>query len=146
MATMTKEVASLSLPATPGWKVSSDRQDGKLGEFEAHAFPFIDRLYRTALILTGSPHFAKNLLQDTILRARRSYRRFHNDDDFGRWMFRLLFDAFGLNRHRAGPRPEDAFNPGQKGKLFPDFLTVLSPKTILPQYLFWEMTLSPVCA
>jgi DNA-directed RNA polymerase specialized sigma24 family protein len=94
MEIMTKEVTPLSLPFIPGWKVSGNPQGSGHTEFEALAFPFMNRLYRTALILTGSPRVAKNLLHDIFLKARREHPRFHNDDDFGLWMFRVLFDAF----------------------------------------------------
>ncbi|MGH7596832.1 MAG: hypothetical protein ACREOI_10800 [bacterium] len=94
MEIMTKEVTSLSLPIIPGWEVAGGHQDSGPGEFETLALPLINRLYRTALILTGSPRGAKNLLHDACLQARHDFRRFHNDDDLGIWMFRLLFDAF----------------------------------------------------
>jgi DNA-directed RNA polymerase specialized sigma24 family protein len=94
MEIMTKEVIPLPLPFTPGWEVSGGHQDSGHDEFETQAFRFVNRLYRTALILTGSPRVAKNLLHDTFLKVRHEHPRFHNDDDFGLWMFRLLFDAF----------------------------------------------------
>jgi len=92
METMTKDVIPLSLPFIPVREVSGDHQDSGLGKFETLAFPFMNRLYRTALILTGSPRLAKDLLHDTWLRAQHGHRRFHNDEDFGAWMFRVLFE------------------------------------------------------
>jgi hypothetical protein len=99
METMTKDVIPLSLPFIQRWEVSGDHQDSGLGEFETLAFPFMNRLYRTALILTGSPRLAMDLLRETCLKARHGHHRFPSDDDFGIWMFRALFDAFWLNRH-----------------------------------------------
>lgn len=101
-----KDVIPLSLQSIPGYGVTDDHQVSGLGKFEKLIFPFMNQLYRTALILTGSPRFAKNLLHETYLRARLGYRRFHNDGDLGIWMFRILFDAFGLNRHRVEPGRE----------------------------------------
>jgi len=92
METMTKDVIPLSLPFIPVWEVSGDHQDSGPGEFEALAFPFMNRLYRTALILTGSPRVAKDLLHDTWLKARHGHRRFNHDDGLGVWMFRILFE------------------------------------------------------
>ena len=94
METMTKDVTQLSRPFFPGWEFAGGHRDSGLDEFETHAFPFVNRLYRTALILTGSPRRAKNLLFDACLQARHRYRHFHNDHDFGTWLFRILFDAF----------------------------------------------------
>jgi DNA-directed RNA polymerase specialized sigma24 family protein len=109
METMTKDVIALSLPLIPGWEISGDHQDSGLGKFESLAFPFMNRLYRTALILTGSPRFARNLLHETCSQARHGYRRFHNDGDFGMWMFRILFGAFWSNRHGVDRRQGDLF-------------------------------------
>jgi DNA-directed RNA polymerase specialized sigma24 family protein len=92
METMTKDGIPLSLPFVPGWDVSGDHQDSGPEEFETLAFPFMNQLYRTALILTGNPRVAKDLLHATCLQARHAHRRFHNDHDFGIWMFRILFE------------------------------------------------------
>lgn len=146
METMKKAVIPLSLPFIPGWEVAGDHQDSGLGEFESVAFPFMNRLYRTALILTGSPRFAKSLLHETCLKARHGYRRFHNDDDFGVWVFRILFDAFGLNRYGVEPRQGGSFNLNQSSELSSAFLRARSPENNPAKYSIREMTLPPVCA
>jgi len=146
METMTKDVIPLSLPFIPGREVSGDHQDSGLGEFESLAFPFMNRLYRTALILTGSPRLAKNLLHDTWLKARHGPRRFDNADGLGIWMFRILFDAFWLNRHRVEPRQGDLLNLNQNDELSSDFLFARSSKNNPVKYPFREMILPPVCA
>jgi len=92
METMTKNVVPSPLPFIPGWEVSGDHQDSGPGKFETLALPFMNRLYRTALILTGNPRVTKDLLHDTWLKARHDHRRLHNDEDFGAWMFRILFE------------------------------------------------------
>lgn len=75
-------------------KTTNDHQDSGSGEFETLTFPFMNRLYRTALILTGSPRLAKNLLHDACLKARHGRSRFHNDEDFGTWVLHFLFKEF----------------------------------------------------
>jgi DNA-directed RNA polymerase specialized sigma24 family protein len=110
METMTKDIIPLSLPFISGWDAVGDHRDSGLGGFEKLNFPFMNQLYRTALILTGSPRFAKNLLHETCLQARPGYGQFHNDDDLGMWMFRILFDAFWSNRHSVDRRQGDGFN------------------------------------
>lgn len=92
MEIMTKEFIPLSSRFVPGWEASVGHQYDGLERFKILALPFVKQLYRTALILTGSPRLAKNLLYDTCLQVRHAHYRFHNDKDFGRWMFRVLFE------------------------------------------------------
>jgi hypothetical protein len=53
---------------------ASDDQGSGLGEFEALAFPFINRFCRTDLILTGNSRRAMALVSDTCAKAREDYR------------------------------------------------------------------------
>jgi hypothetical protein len=92
MEIRTKEFIPVSPRFIPGREASAGYQYYGLERFKSLALPFVKQLYRTALILTGSPRLAKNLLYDTCLQARHASYRFHNDKDFGTWMFRVLFE------------------------------------------------------
>jgi len=92
MEIMTKEFIPVSPRFIHGREVSGDHHNDGLERFRLLALPFVKQLYRTALILTGSPRLAKDLLYDTCLQVRHAHYRFHNDKDFGLWMFRVLFE------------------------------------------------------
>jgi len=62
--------------------------------FETLAQPLQDRLYRTALILTKSPLHAKELVQETYLRARSHYHQLELGTAFGVWLSQLLINNY----------------------------------------------------
>jgi DNA-directed RNA polymerase specialized sigma24 family protein len=123
--------------------LNSGYQAFGVGEIENPALPFKNRLYRTALILTGSPRFARNLLYDTFLKARHGHGRFHHDDDLGMWVFRILFGAFWSKRHGSDRERGDLH---QNGGTSSDSMLAHFPKNTSPKYPFREMLLPPVCA
>jgi RNA polymerase sigma-70 factor (ECF subfamily) len=69
--------------------------------------PFMRPLYSTAVRLTTDPIEAQDLLQETYLRAYRSYSTFRAGTNLRAWLFRILANA-NINRHRARQRrPEE---------------------------------------
>lgn len=73
----------------------------------------LDRLFRAAWALTGNPHDAEDLVQDTYLKVLAKPRWLRNDDDLG-YMLRSLRNTFLTKRRDAArriqetPLPEDA--------------------------------------
>ena len=114
--------------------------------FEARALAFMNRLYRTALRLTGCPRFAKNLLYDTYLKARHGHDRFPRNDDLGLWMFRILFEALRSNHKGAELQHGGSLGPGQIGGPSLDLLLAHSAVNTSPYHPFREMPLPPLCA
>jgi hypothetical protein len=125
---------------------AGDNQDSGLAEFDARALPYMNLLYRTALILTGSPRSAHGILHDAYVKALRGHDRFLNNDDLGMWMFRNLFGAFWSSHHGVDLRLDDSFNMNQMGELSSEALLARVQKNTPLQHPFWEMTLSPGCA
>lgn len=79
---------------------------------------FVPRVYRFALRLTGDPHAADDLAQETMLRAWRSRGRLRHPQAARVWLFRIAVNLWRdqLRRGRssvarAGPLPED--HPGR---------------------------------
>jgi RNA polymerase sigma-70 factor, ECF subfamily len=75
----------------------------RLHEFEEVALVHLDALYRTALRLTGSRAEADDVVQDTFLRAFKSFDRFNPGTSCRAWLFTIMRNAF-LNRLRAAGR------------------------------------------
>jgi len=69
----------------------------------------LDRLYRAALGLTGSPADAEDLVQDACVRVLTK-PRLVSDDDLG-YLLRVLRNTFISNRRTAARRPATAMAP-----------------------------------
>ena len=82
-----------------GWRPRQDRSR----EFEAVALVHLDALYRSALRLTQNRAEAEDVVQDTCLRAFRSFHRFNPGTNCRAWLFTILRNAF-LNRVRGAGR------------------------------------------
>ena len=67
----------------------------------------VDRLYRAAWALCGSPHDAEDLVQDTFARVLARPRIVRGDDDVG-YLLRVLRNTFVSQRRAAARRPVKA--------------------------------------
>jgi RNA polymerase sigma-70 factor, ECF subfamily len=70
----------------------------------------LDRLYRAALGLTGSPADAEDLVQDVCVRVLAKPRIVTNGDDLG-YLLRVLRNTFISGRRTAARRPAAATAP-----------------------------------
>ena len=71
--------------------------------FEQEALPWIDDVYRFALSLTRDESDADDVVQDTYLRAFRSWHTYTPGSDCRRWLFTICRNAFLRARERARP-------------------------------------------
>lgn len=69
-------------------------------EFERTAVPHIDAVAKFALSLTRSEADADDLVQETFLRAFRSWHTFMPGTDCRRWLFTICRNAFLRSRSR----------------------------------------------
>ncbi|HEY9226006.1 MAG TPA: sigma-70 family RNA polymerase sigma factor [Gemmatimonadaceae bacterium] len=74
--------------------------------FEHEAIPWIDDVYRFALSLTRDESDADDVVQDTFLRAYRSWHTYLPGSDCRRWLFTICRNVFLRSRERARPTVE----------------------------------------
>ena len=75
----------------------------KRARFEAAALPFTGRLYSAARRLTGSDDDAADLVQDTFLRAYRTFENFRPGTNCRAWLFTILYSIFLNESARRRP-------------------------------------------
>jgi RNA polymerase sigma-70 factor (ECF subfamily) len=76
--------------------------------FEEVALPFMGLLFNTAVRLAGNRDAAADIVQETYLRAFRTYGSFEDGTNAKAWLFTILYSVF-TNRYRKTRRePEMA--------------------------------------
>ena len=95
--------------------------------FEAEALPHLKAIYGTAYRMSGNPHDAEDLVQETFLRAYRAFDRYTPGTNIRAWLHTILYrvrtDAFRRSRRSpqtvelagdgpAVPPPQDALAAG----------------------------------
>jgi RNA polymerase sigma-70 factor (ECF subfamily) len=78
--------------------------------FEAVALPHLDAVYSAALRLAGNPDDAKDLLQDTILRAYRFFDQFAPGSNCRSWLLTILYNNFRNQVRRRSLHPMTALD------------------------------------
>jgi RNA polymerase sigma-70 factor (ECF subfamily) len=73
---------------------------GKPG-FREEALPHLDAVYRFALRLAGSPDEAQDLVQETFLRAFRSWDQYTTGTRVKSWLFTICRNVFLRQRDRS---------------------------------------------
>jgi RNA polymerase sigma-70 factor (ECF subfamily) len=71
--------------------------------FERDALPWLDDVYRFALSLTRDESDADDVVQETFLRAYRSWHTFIPGTDCRRWLFTICRNVFLRSRERERP-------------------------------------------
>ena len=75
----------------------------KQTEFEAEALPHMDILYNFALRTTGNEDDARDLLQETYLKAYRFWDKYEKGTNIRAWLFRIMKNSY-INRYRKETR------------------------------------------
>lgn len=79
----------------------------KQATFEREALVHLDVLYRVALSLTGSAADAQDLVQETMLRAFRSWHQYEQGTNARAWLLTILRNQF-INEYRRSRRRAQA--------------------------------------
>ncbi|HEY6273308.1 MAG TPA: sigma-70 family RNA polymerase sigma factor [Terriglobales bacterium] len=67
-------------------------------DFERLALPLLDPLYNFARWLSGDSDEARDLVQETFVKALRAFGSFQEGTNFRAWMFRILRNTFLTSR------------------------------------------------
>lgn len=89
--------------------MATERRRTDKENFEREAMPFLGSLYNTAYRLARNSEDAEDLVQETFLRAYRSFDQFTPGTNLKAWLFRILRNAFinEYRKKRAAPQEED---------------------------------------
>jgi RNA polymerase sigma-70 factor (ECF subfamily) len=79
-------------------------------EFERTALPVMPVLYRVAVRMTRRPEAAADLVQETMLRAYRTFGNFAPGTNAKAWLFTILY-SIAANTWRREQREPDAMDP-----------------------------------
>jgi len=74
--------------------VSSSQNNQTLAGFEDLAMPLFDSLYNFARWLARDSNDAEDLVQETYLKALRSFAAFQPSTNFRAWIFQILKNTF----------------------------------------------------
>jgi RNA polymerase sigma-70 factor (ECF subfamily) len=85
--------------------------------FAAAAMQYAPQLYNAALRMTRNRADAEDLVQETYLRAYRSYATFEAGTNLRAWLFRILTNTF-INTYRAKQRRPQETDLGDMEDLY----------------------------
>jgi RNA polymerase sigma-70 factor (ECF subfamily) len=85
---------------------SPSEKKAAAARFEAAALPFMDALYNQALRLTRNSEDASDIVQETYLRAYRTFANFKEGTNCKAWLFAILYSIF-VNKYRKRQREAD---------------------------------------
>lgn len=81
-----------------GFGTSSSQDDRAVPAFEELAMPLFDSLYNFARWLVQNSNDAEDLVQESYLKALRSFASFQPGTNFRAWMFQILRNTFLSSR------------------------------------------------
>ncbi|HLE32431.1 MAG TPA: sigma-70 family RNA polymerase sigma factor [Bacteroidota bacterium] len=83
----------------------------KHSDFEREALPHMDVLYNYALRTTGNEDDARDLLQETFLKAYRFWDKYEKGTNIRAWLFRIMKNSY-INRYRKETKEPDKVDYG----------------------------------
>jgi len=84
------------------WKTDEQKQQ----VFQEEAITLMDALFYSALVMTGNDQDAKDLVQETYLKAYRFFNNYQQGTNCKAWLYRIMKNTF-INKYRS-----DAKRPG----------------------------------
>ena len=84
----------------------------QVASFEETAVPHMNACYDAALRLTAEPAAAQDLVQETFLRAWRSFASFEPGTNCRAWLLRIQYNLFCTEYRRGRRMPMVPLDPG----------------------------------
>lgn len=104
MLLLTDTLAEMASSDPPPGSLAAAAGRDRAG-FEEEALVHAEQLYRIALRLTGSPQAAEDLVQDTYLRAFRSWQSYKPGTNLAAWLATIMRNANLDELRRQSRRP-----------------------------------------
>jgi RNA polymerase sigma-70 factor, ECF subfamily len=108
---------------------SSLQDDQPLAGFEELAVPLFDSLYNFARWMAHNSNDAEDLVQETYLKALRSFASFQRGTNFRAWIFQILRNTFLSSCAKLDRRMTVAMDSQEEGTALP--VETETPETIL---------------
>jgi RNA polymerase sigma-70 factor (ECF subfamily) len=112
----------------------------KRGLFERETLPHVDALYSAALRLSRNPDDARDLLQETVLRAYRFFHQYTPGTNCRAWLLTILYNNF-RNGYRGADREQVALSPEDFERAVEGLSARREQKTSNPEMLISESVL-----
>jgi RNA polymerase sigma factor (sigma-70 family) len=117
------------LQAMAGFGISSSQDAQPLAGFEELAMPLFDSLYNFARWLGRNENDAEDLVQETYLKALRSFASFQPATNFRAWIFQILKNTLLSSRSRLERRMTVALDLEEGFPVLP--VTSATPESLL---------------
>jgi RNA polymerase sigma-70 factor, ECF subfamily len=92
-----------------GSVLRSQMSDAERSErFEAEVLPQLDRLYSAAMRYTRNPTDAEDLVQETVVKAYRSFHQYRPGTNLRAWLYRVLHTTYISMYRKAQRRPQES--------------------------------------
>jgi len=101
----------------PEHSAAAEDHEEVRARFEALVTGHLNGLYKSALRLTRNHSAAEDLVQDTVLKAWRSFRTFQEGTNFRAWVHRILMNAH-FDNYRKQAREPEAVDPEEVGDFY----------------------------
>jgi len=112
-----------------GFGTSSSQDDRAAQAFEELAMPLFDSLYNFARWLVQNSNDAEDLVQESYLKALRSFASFQPGTNFRAWMFQILRNTFLSSRSTLDRRMTVAVDSEEDFPVLP--ATSATPESLL---------------
>lgn len=132
MASLVNKLRPAKVPDLEKKKLSAPESGAEKEDaatrFEAVALPFAQALYNKALYLMRRPEEARDLVQETYLRAYRTFAGFREGTNCKAWLFTILYSIF-INKYRKRQREPETVSLDQMDGVFHNIITDSSWET-----------------